>query len=371
MKQKFKNTIKYLKKSSKKRGKRMRKKKRLKLIGEMSLIITILLTCFINFGNHSAISQENAESKGVDIKKFSKEYQTSKLKFKFTYLCDEVIDEIFEKEKARAIKKDVGLDRTFFLEITAVELTKFDPTKLVFVQKGEQFEIEKSYFEAIIGKKRVYKEIYPEVFIKGLLFLPFSFDPTISATIWYEKEKLGSFAIPGEYKDLLFITREPPVGIYLYPFHPYEFKSYAKEKEIPIKFELRDEYGVCTVSNGIINCQLYSLKDRELLYEEKRQVSYKDFIMETSSSSLYGRLKTKLVYKWKIDKCKIAFEKMMEEERNVAVGESGSYYVGELIFGYKPNAILIVSFALPTGEVLKVEEKIGISPYTPISKITR
>jgi len=348
----------------------MIKMRGLKLIGKILLIITILFICFINFQNNLVISQENTEYKKVDIKEFSKEYQTSKLKFKFTYLCDEVIDKIFEKEKARAIKGDIGLDRAFFLEITSVEFTKFDPTELVFVQKGEQFEIEKSDFEAIMGEERVYKEIYPEVCIKGLLFLPFFFDPTISTTIWYEKEKLGSFAISGVYKDLLFITREP-VEIYLYPYG-----SLPSEKKMQVEFNLRDEYGVYTVSDGIINCRLYSLKDRELLYEEKRQVSYKDFIMETSDSSsssldllfsaYFGRErpKTKLVYKWKIDKCKISFEKMIEEERNSIVSESVLKQIGA---GPYPNglcnAILVVSFTLPTGEVLKAEEKIGIYPW--------
>jgi len=368
----------------------MIKMRGLKLIGKILLIITILFICFINFQNNLVISQENTEYKKVDIKEFSKEYQTSKLKFKFTYLCDEVIDKIFEKEKARAIKGDVGLDRAFFLEITSVEFTKFDPTKLVFVQKGEQFEIEKSDFEAIMGEERVYKEIYPEVCIKGLLFLPFPFDPTISTTIWYEKEKLGSFAISGVYKDLLFITREP-VEIYLYPYG-----SLYSEKKMQVKFDLRDEYGVFTASDGIINCRLYSLKDRELLYEEKRQVSYKDFIMETSDSSssslpllsaYFGRErpKIKLVYKWKIDKCKISFEKMREEERNRVVSESvlkqmreeeRNRVIGEAVLKYileqsgaegicpigLCNAILVVSFTLPTGEVLKAEEKIGIYP---------
>jgi len=259
----------------------MRKKNGIKLRSKV-LAIVILLICFLILENCLAIGQENTGSKEIDINKFQKEYQTSEFNFTFKYLCDESIKyfiapetkNVEAKKVAETVAKHIiGNHRAFLLKVTALRITKFDPTKLVFVQGGKQFNIEVADFK--VTKGGVYKEIYPGVSIEGFLFLPLSFDPTISTSIWYKREKLGNFMIPVEYKDLVFAVRKPVKIKYL--------TSSSEEKRMRVDLVLEDEYGASTKWDGIIKCQLRSLKGEKLLYEEKRKVSKEDFYVEDLS----------------------------------------------------------------------------------------
>jgi len=165
--------------------------------------------------------------------------------------------------------------------------------------------------------------------------------------------------IPVEYKDLVFAVRKP-VKIKC-------LTSSSEEKRMRVDLVLEDEYGASTKWDGIIKCQLRSLKGEKLLYEEKRKVSKEDFYVGSMGrfkklfehlrwEGLEGGWEKGFIYTWWIDYSKISLEK---------IEKSGSKYSGNIVLKVfieaQPNAKLIVSFILPTGEVLEAERKLRIT----------
>ena len=336
----------------------MRKKNRVKLY---SKVLTIVIFVFLNLGNCLAFGQENTGSKEIDINKFRKEYQTSEFNFEFKYLCDETIDHFLISElENRKIKKEkaidkilfgeetrpalllsdiakrvIGNNRVFLLKIIALKIAYFDETKLVFVQGGKQFNVEKDSFDVIQGK---YERMYPETFVTGFLYFPPNFDPTITTTIWYKEEKLGTFVIPDEYRDLIFALRKPCI------IKSLNFKDYSNK--VCLELILGDNYGASTISDGMVKFQLYSLKEEKLLYEEERKVLKADFSLNFSSIS-----KTKshdaFLYRWYINYSKIP---PIDGKSIISIKPPYVSY-------NPPNGKIVISFTLPSGKELKVENK--------------
>ncbi len=208
--------------------------------------------------------------------------------------------------------------------------------------------------------KKILAKVYPGVLITGILLLPSSFNPTIPATIWYEEERLGNFVINAEYRSLLSILGKPVKIVGYLDF----------EKEINgtyiIELVLGDEYGLSTKSDGLINCQLYSLEykeehyeEKELLYEKERDAHVKDFRLDypfRGEKVFIGRSTGKkeekvFVYRWQ--------EKLKEKEPSTPHidGKQSSLTaryasLGSFLFVGMPVARLIISFTLPTGERL-------------------
>jgi len=230
------------------------------------------------------------------------------------------------------------------LRVTALKIAYFDETKLVFAQRGKQFNVEKDNFDVIQGK---YERMYPETFVTGFLYFPPNFDPTIPTAIWYKKEKLGTFAIPDEYRDLIFALRKP------YGIKSLNFKD-CNNRQVCLELILEDNYGASTISDGMVKFQLYSLKEEKLLYEEERKVLKTDFSLNFSSISKI-KLNDAFLYRWYINYSKIP---PIDGKSIISIKPPPyvSYNLPNVSYN-PPNGKIVISFTLPSGKELKVENK--------------
>lgn len=339
----------------------MRKNRRITLYNAGMLVLILIV--YLGLGNCLGFSQDKVRSKfGEFADKFGSPFYASDFGFGFIYLCDRLTNYMTEEgiefpsnnEEIKEVIRNIRDKRSYFLTVITLKIAELDPTKLVFVQNGQQFNIEKSGFNLIRG--RICEEVYPGVLITGVLLLPLSFDPTIPATIWYKKERLGNFAINAEYSDLISILRKPVKIGHL------DFKKETKEAYI-IELVLEDEYGFSTKCDGVINCQLYSLEtkgfshyeEKELLYEKERKVCKKDFELDYPFT---GKKEEKVfVYRWREKlEGKESFTSYMNGRRS---SRTTGTTIGEMLVVTMPVAKFIISFTLPTGERLRATKEIS------------
>lgn len=332
------------------------------------LLLTFLIVCLSRSG--LGFSQDNASSFSELRDRLGSSYESNEFSFRFIYISDRLMNHMGEQgiqfpscnEEIEKLIRNNGEKRLYLLMGTALEITEFDPTDLVFVQGGQQFNVGKDDFRICEG--RIYEEIYPETFIRGVLSLPSSFDPTIPTRIWYKKQKLDDFVINAEYRDLISVLRKPVKIGYL------GFRGKVKGVHI-IELVLEDEFGLSTKWDGVINCQLYSIvvmgldgmeshEEKELLCEEERKVSKEDFEIDyLTAEKKYLTRETKektkvFVYRWgeQIEE-KVFGHRQQEKPKDKKRDSSSSVTIGDFIAAGMPVAKLVVSFTLPTGERLR------------------
>ncbi len=339
---------------------------------KVGVLLLILVLC-LSLMNCLGFSRDVVQPQFSEFAdKFGSLFHTYDFTFEFVHLSDTLMNRIREEgvefpsknDEVKELIEQIGDKRVYFLTVTALEIASFRADNFVFVQSGQQFNINtiiRPDFYVFQGKD--FGKVYPGTVITGILLLPSSFNPTIPATIWYDEQKLGSFVINAEHRGLLPILRKP-VDIVL----DLDFEKEASGGSI-IEVVMEDEYGLSTKSDGLINCQLYSLKynseeeryeEKELLYEKEIDVHANDFRLDypfRREKVFIGRPPGKkeekvFVYRWR--------EKLKEEDevstRHIDGKQSSlttrHASLGSFLFADMPVARLIISFTLPTGERL-------------------
>ena len=144
--------------------------------------------------------------------------------------------------------------------------------------------------------------------------------------------------IPDEYRDLIFALRKPCI------IKSLNFKDYSNK--VCLELILGDNYGASTISDGMVKFQLYSLKEEKLLYEEERKVLKADFSLNFSSISKI-KLNDAFLYRWYINYSKIP---PIDGKSIISIKPPYVSY-------NPPNGKIVISFTLPSGKELKVENK--------------